>query len=125
MKTFNIFFNDLKPEVQEDLIKTFGLSSADEMNWELVPVATVDIEDFDDEFNHIDDCVDALMACKTIDEVHDLLDNFPRKFGEWWVDVVSDGVKPCYEVTNQWWDSLNEETNCTQYQLEIEVEDED
>ena len=35
-------------------------------------------------YNHINDCVEALMACKNIDEVHDTLDNFPRKFGEWW-----------------------------------------
>ena len=125
MKTFNIFFNDLKPEVQEDLLKTFGLSSADEMNWELVPVATVDIEDFDDEFNHIDDCVDALMACKTIDEVHDLLDNFPRKFGEWWVDTIGEGEDAYYEVTNQWWDSMNEELCESTYELDIEVEEED
>lgn len=59
-------------------------------------------------FNHIHDCVDALMSCETIEEVYALFDNFPSKFGEWWVDVVSDGVKPCYEVTNEWWDSFYE-----------------
>jgi hypothetical protein len=74
---------------------------------------------------HWDDVVDGLYACKTIDEVNEFLDTIPRKFGEWWVDVVSDGVKPCYEVTNQWWDSMNEELCSNSYQLEIEVEEED
>lgn len=124
MKTFNIFFNDLKPEVQEDLLKTFGLSSADEMNWETLPIATVDMEDSDNEFNHINDCVEALEACKTIDEVYDLLDNFPRKFGEWWVDIIPDGDgNPICEVTNQWWDSLNEELCENTYELEVKMED--
>ena len=31
------------------------------------------------------------MVCKIIDEVYDTLYNFPRKFGEWWVDIISDG----------------------------------
>ena len=75
-------------------------------------------------YNHIDDCIEALNACKTIDEVYDTLDNFPRKFGEWWVDTIwSADCKPYYEVTNQWWDSLNEELCENTYELEIEVED--
>lgn len=47
MKTFEIYFNDLKPEAQRELLETFGLSSADEMNWETLPVATVDMEETD------------------------------------------------------------------------------
>ena len=45
MKTFEIYFNDLKPEAQQELLETFGLSSADEMNWETLPIATIDIEE--------------------------------------------------------------------------------
>jgi hypothetical protein len=77
-------------------------------------------------FEHINDCVNALEACKTIDEVYDTLDNFPRKFGEWWVDIIPDGDgNPICEVTNQWWDSANEELCENTYELEIRMEDED
>jgi hypothetical protein len=74
-------------------------------------------------FEHINDCVDALEACKNIDEVHDLLDNFPRKFGDWWVDTIGEGEDAYYEVTNEWWDSMNEELCVATYELDIEVED--
>jgi hypothetical protein len=74
-------------------------------------------------FEHINDCVDALKACKNIDEVHDLLDNFPRKFGDWWVDTIGEGEDAYYEVTNEWWDYTNEELCVATYELEIKVED--
>ncbi len=76
-------------------------------------------------FEHINDCVDALKACKNIDEVNDLLDNFPRKFGDWWVDTIGEGEDAYYEVTNEWWDSMNEELCSNTYELEIEVEEEE
>ena len=72
-------------------------------------------------FNHINDCLDALESCKTIDEVYDTLDNFPRKFGEWWVDTIGEGEDAYYEVTNQWWDSLNEELCENTYELDVEI----
>ena len=73
-------------------------------------------------YEHIHDCVDALMNCENIDEVRTLLDDFPRKFGEWWVDIIPDGDgNPICEVTNQWWDSLNEELCENTYELEVEM----
>ena len=82
---------------------------------------TPDIKDAQKYTMHIDDVVDGLYACKTIDEVRDFLDTIPRKFGEWWVDEV-DGY---YEVTNEWWDEQCEEFNSRTYDLDIEVEEED
>ena len=82
---------------------------------------TPDIRDAQKYTMHIDDVVDGLYACETIEEVEEYLDTIPRKFGEWWVDEV-DGY---YEVTNEWWDSMNEELCSNQYQLDIEVEDDD
>ena len=76
-------------------------------------------------YEHIHDCVDALMNCENIDEVRTLLDDFPRKFGEWWVDTIGEGEDAYYEVTNQWWDYMNEELCENTYELDIEVEDED
>ena len=82
---------------------------------------TPDIKDAQKYTMHIDDVVDGLYACKTIDEVRDFLGTIPRKFGEWWVDEV-DGY---YEVTNEWWDEQYEEFNSRTYDLEIEVEEEE
>ena len=76
-------------------------------------------------YNHINDCVEALMACKNIDEVHDTLDSFPRKFGEWWVDTIGEGEDAYYEVTNEYWDEQYEELCVNTYELEIEVAEED
>ena len=75
-------------------------------------------------FNHINDVEQALADCKNIDEVNELLDNIPTKFGEWWVDVVlgSEGYY-CYEVTNQWWDDMLEGIGTNTYELDIPVEE--
>lgn len=72
--------------------------------------------------DHIDVIVDGLYRCKTLDEVADYLDAIPRKFGEWWVDIIPDGDgNPICEVTNEWWDEQCEEFQCDTYELEIEV----
>jgi hypothetical protein len=77
-------------------------------------------------FEHINDCVDALKACKNIDEVNDLLDSFPRKFGDWWVEILLDeNGKGYYQVTNQWWDENTESTCAEEYDLDIELSEED
>ena len=77
-------------------------------------------------FEHINDCVDALMNCKDIDEVCTLLDNFPCKFGDWWVDIDEDiDGRAFYVVNNQWWDKNAEEYCIDAYELDIEVEDEE
>jgi hypothetical protein len=132
-KTYTITF---KAELTEDDVKAMQGCFYQAMNesMEIEDVWGLEIkEDKDDDFlepnngfYHIHDCVDALMACETIEEVHALLGTFPNKFGEWWVDTVpGDGGYYHYEVTNTWWDSMNEELCSNTYELEIEVEDEE
>ena len=134
-KTYQITF---KAELTEDDFRAMNKYFYDTMNdsmeinnvWDL-EMKEIDGEDTDNEIPdikeaqkytmHIDDVVDGLYACKTIDEVEDFLDTIPRKFGEWWVDEV-DGY---YEVTNEWWDEQYEELNSRTYDLDIEVEEED
>ena len=85
-------------------------------------------DDYDEEpteYKHINDCVGALMQCKTKAEVEELFDSFPRKFGDWWIDVVDLGDEPYYEVTNEYWDEQYEELCSNQYELEIPVEEDD
>ncbi len=55
-------------------------------------------------FNHIDDCWDAINECETIQEVGDLIREFPNKFGDWWITESHNGDTECYEVTNSYWD---------------------
>ena len=131
-KTYQITF---KAELTEDDVKAMNKCFFDAMNeaMDIHELWGLEIkEDKEDDFlepnngfYHIHDCVDALMACETIEEVHALLGNFPSKFGEWWVDTVGEGEDAYYEVTNEWWDSMNEELCSNTYQLEIEVEEED
>ena len=130
-KTYTITF---KAELTEDDLNAMQSCFYQAMNesmeiddvWglEIKEDKAPNIEDLHKYTMHWEDVIDGLYACKTIDEVNKFLDTIPCKFGEWWVDVVSDGVRLCYEVTNEWFDPITEELNSNQYQLEIEVEDE-
>jgi hypothetical protein len=82
-----------------------------------------DIEEAQKYTMHWEDVVDGLYACKTIDEVNKFLDNIPCKFGEWWVDTVGEGEDAHYEVTNEWFDTINEEPCSRIFYLEIKVEE--
>ena len=138
-KTYKITF---MAELTEDDFRAMNKYFYDTMNdsmeinnvWDL-EMKEIDGEDTDNEIPdireaqkytmHIDDVEDGLYACKTISEVRDFLDTIPRKFGEWWVDVVPnpDCCQFVYEVTNQWYE--NGELQVKTYDLDIEVEDED
>lgn len=43
-----IMFEDLIPDAQERLLKEFGVTKPEEMNWDSSPVAYVDIRDSHD-----------------------------------------------------------------------------
>lgn len=45
MKSFYIYFDDLKEDVQDELLAFAGVSDAGEMNWDILHVATVDLEE--------------------------------------------------------------------------------
>jgi hypothetical protein len=129
-KTYTITF---KAELTEDDIRAMNKCFFDAMNeamdihelWGLEITEDKFKAEPDNGFYHIHDCVDALMNCEGIDEVNNLLDNFPRKFGEWWVDVVGEGEDAYYEVTNEYWDEQYGELCSNQYQLDIEVEEDE
>ena len=76
-------------------------------------------------FNHVDDIWEALETCTTVDQIYDILDNIPQKFGTWWADVVGENE---IEVTNQWWDKYQEdmvvESQIFEVKLELKKEDE-
>ena len=49
MAEFEIYFHDLNPEAQQELLKVAGLTSPSDMNYEVVPVAVVEFEDNEEE----------------------------------------------------------------------------
>ena len=139
-KTYKITF---MAELTEDDVKAMNGCFYQAMNesMEIDDIWGLEIEedkDFDEEPDdnsiedlhkytmHIDDIEDGLYACETISEVRAFLDNIPRKFGEWYVDIVLDkeGVG-YYEVTNEYYDYNTGELQTATYDLEIEVEEED
>ena len=132
-KTYEITF---KANLTEDDVRAMNGCFYNAMNegmdifdlWDLelkeIHSEEPDVKDLQIYTMHIDDVEDGLYACETIKEVRDFLDNIPRKFGEWWVDVVGEGEDAYYEVTNEWYDEQYGELCTETYELEIEVEDE-
>lgn len=51
MKTIEIYFNDLVPDKQKELLDVVGVSDPKEMNWDMpiIPIACVDLEESADE----------------------------------------------------------------------------
>ena len=56
------------------------------------------------EFNHINDCWDAVRECKTRDELEGLFEEFPRWSGNWYVDFNHGYCS----VINSYWDKQSE-----------------
>jgi len=42
---FEIMFSDLTPEAQKKLLRAFHVRSPEDMNWDVVPIAVIPIED--------------------------------------------------------------------------------
>lgn len=80
-----------------------------------------DVEEFDPhtKFEHVNDVWDLLEQCETVDQINDVLDEIPSKFGIWFYDVIGGRV---VEVTNQWWDDNQEDMMVETQSFEVEVE---
>ena len=72
------------------------------------------------EYNHINDCWAEIRKAKTIEEVKDLFEKFPRWSGDWDV-MVEDGQCVVY---NTWFDEQCEDYDTDCETLDIEVEGE-
>ena len=44
MATIEIMFDDLKEEIQKEILEAYGIESPSEMNWEIVPIAVLETE---------------------------------------------------------------------------------
>ena len=71
------------------------------------------------EYNHINDCWAEIRKAKTIEEIKDLFEKFPRWSGDWDV-MVEDGQ---YVVYNTWFDEQFSDFDTDRETLDIEVED--
>ena len=72
------------------------------------------------EYNHIQDCWSEIRKAKTIEEVKDLFEKFPRWSGDWDV-MIEDGQ---YVVYNTWFDERFGDFDTDRETLDIEVEGE-
>ena len=72
------------------------------------------------EYKHIRDCWAEIRKAKTIEEVKDLFEKFPRWSGDWDI-MVEDGQ---YVVYNTWFDEQCEDYDTDCETLDIEVEGE-
>ena len=72
------------------------------------------------EISHINDCWFEIRKAKTIEEVKDLFEKFPRWSGDWDV-MVEDGQ---YVVYNTWFDERFGDFDTDRETLDIEVEGE-
>ena len=70
------------------------------------------------EYNHINDCWAEIRKAKTIEEVKDLFEKFPRWSGVWGI-MVEDGQ---YVVYNIWFDERFSDFDIDRETLDIEVE---
>ena len=71
------------------------------------------------EISHINDCWAKIRKAKTIEEVKDLFEKFPRWSGDWDV-MVEDGH---YVVYNTWFDEQFSDFDTDRETLDIEVEE--
>ena len=72
------------------------------------------------EYKHIQDCWSEIRKAKTIEEVKDLFEKFPRWSGDWDI-MVEDGQ---YVVYNTWFDERFGDFDTDRETLDIEVEEE-
>lgn len=73
------------------------------------------------EYKHINDCWAAVREAKTIEEVENLFEQFPRWSGDWDVVVEDDQ----YVVYNNYFDPQYGEFNTDFEILDIEVEEDE
>ena len=71
------------------------------------------------EIKHIQDCWSEIRKAKTIEEVKDLFEKFPRWSGDWDV-MVEDGQ---YVVYNTWFDERFGNFDTDRETLDIEVKE--
>lgn len=69
------------------------------------------------EYKHINDCWNEIRKAKTIEEVKDLFEKFPRWSGDWDI-MVEDGH---YVVYNTWFDEQCDDFDTDCETLDIEV----
>lgn len=72
------------------------------------------------EILHINDCWAEIRKAKTIEEVKDLFEKFPRWSGDWDI-MIEDGQ---YVVYNTWFDERFGDFDTDREALDIEVEEE-
>ena len=73
------------------------------------------------EYKHINDCWNAAREAKTIEELEEIIDEFPRWSGSWYIDTDKGTVT----LRNTYWDNNAQEEYEDEEDLDIPVDDEE
>ena len=44
-ESFELYWGDLTPEAQQELLNVFGIESLEDTNWDCIPIVTIEAED--------------------------------------------------------------------------------
>lgn len=77
-------------------------------------------------YKSIADFREVLEICKSLDEVKETVAAFPSWSGQWYISTVQMlNGKPCYVITNQYFDEqCGEICDCAYYLRNVKVEEE-
>ena len=52
MKSLELYYSDLTPEAQKKYLEVQGVSDASELNWEVNPIAIIEVEEEEDDLKN-------------------------------------------------------------------------
>ena len=71
---FELYWGDLTPEAQEELLNVFGIKSIEDTNWDCMPITTIEVSDalYDKAKEIMMDYLDAEEADDMLDQLRSL-----------------------------------------------------
>lgn len=71
---FQLYWGDLTPEAQKELLNTFGIESVEDTNWDCMPIVTIEAEDalYDKAKEIMQDYLDAEDAEDMLEQLRSL-----------------------------------------------------
>lgn len=73
-ESFELYWGDLTPEAQQELLNVFGIASLEDTNWDCMPIATLEAEDalYDKAKEIMQDYLDAEDAEDMLEQLRSL-----------------------------------------------------
>ena len=73
-ESFELYWGDLTPEAQQELLNVFGIASLEDTNWDCMPITTLEAEDalYDKAKEIMQDYLDAEEAEDMLEQLRSL-----------------------------------------------------